>query len=314
MSVTIRRTMLAVALLAIISAPVFAQRTGTTGTSTPSRNYVLTVNYTPSDAQLSIDGRNRRGNRFTLEQGSYTIQVAAQGYRTHTVDVNLNQNRTLNIDLSRNQHRLRVHSNVSGAEVYIDGDRVGRTSYNAELHPGSYTVEVRAAGYESAVAEINLDRDRTVNMDLERNTFELNIGSNVRNAEVFVDGNRVGTTNYSGSFAQGSYSIRVTADGYRDFISRVNLTSDQSLTANLQPQNGSVILDFPARTANVFFYIDGDRMPVNVRQSREELSLSPGVYSFKFSAGGIESEEIDLTIEAGRTLRLRPSLSFEITD
>ncbi|MFW6363781.1 MAG: PEGA domain-containing protein, partial [Spirochaeta sp.] len=210
------------------------------------------------------------------------------------------------------EYRLTISTNPSNAQITIDGQ--ARRGSIFTLPEGNHTVQVSASGYETQTVQVDLDRNRTLDIDLQRQVqrYTLRVRSNVSNAQVYVDGERVGTTNYSASMSEGVYSLRITAPGYRDYINRVELNQDRNIHAVLQPQNGTIILDFPDRTANVFYYIDGNRSPVTARNAREEITLSPGTYRFKFSAGGLESPEIEVEVEAGASLRLVPRLSFDI--
>lgn len=56
---------------------------------------------------------------------------------------------------------LVVNSNVSGAQVLINGRAVGNTPINISLNAGTYTLEVRRAGYNLYRASVNIQAGRT---------------------------------------------------------------------------------------------------------------------------------------------------------
>lgn len=59
-----------------------------------------------------------------------------------------------------------VRSNVSSAEVFIDGVRKGKVGSGISVDCGEYTLEVRSEGYETRKRQINLTTDATFTMDL----------------------------------------------------------------------------------------------------------------------------------------------------
>jgi len=58
--------------------------------------------------------------------------------------------------------QLVLISSPAGADVFIDGGRVGTTPYAARLAPGNYRVRVSRKGYALWEQEIDLREDRRV--------------------------------------------------------------------------------------------------------------------------------------------------------
>ncbi|HIG48239.1 MAG TPA: PEGA domain-containing protein [candidate division Zixibacteria bacterium] len=64
-------------------------------------------------------------------------------------------------------------------------------------------------------------------------TYRLLITSSPGQAEVFLDGNRVGITPFSARLAAGGYQVRVSKEGYNLWEQHVQLREGQRLTATL---------------------------------------------------------------------------------
>ena len=65
------------------------------------------------------------------------------------------------------------------------------------------------------------------------NTYRLLITSSPGQAEVFIDGTRVGMAPFSARLTAGGYLVRVTKEGYDPWEQHVQLQEDRCLTATL---------------------------------------------------------------------------------
>ncbi|KGE73836.1 PEGA domain-containing protein [Spirochaeta lutea] len=308
-------TLILAALLMILAASgLFAQASA----GGRSRGGVSTVtlqidsNIRGANVYINNDLQNR-GAPLTLElrPGTYSIRVTAKGYQDFETTVNLTGNQTIRADLQPPQFSLSVNTNVSNAQVFVNGNRIGTGNSSASLNPGTYTIRVTADGFQEYSGRVTLNGNQTVSAILQPVRHTLTVNSNVKEASVYINGDRLGDSGVSTSLPRGTYTIRVTAPGYQEFTTNLTLTGNQTLQAALQPLNGRLSLAFPNNTANVFYFVNGTRYQVNSRSGRSDLDLPPGNYRIKFTAGGIESPEVLVTIQAGQTTALTPVLGFE---
>ena len=111
-----------------------------------------------------------------------------------------------------------ISSNPSGADVYVDGSLVGRTpmTWQGARAGGSYAIELRKDGYESARGSASLPDEggstsfsRTLKpVASEPGKVSVNIKSGW--AEVWIDGKKIDTTPlFNHSLSAGSHTIRV---------------------------------------------------------------------------------------------------------
>jgi hypothetical protein len=114
-------------------------------------------------AEVSVDGHVMAlggGGELalTLDPGRHTVQVRHEGYRPLFADRDLSAGASERVDvtLERLPARLAVTSNVSGALVRLDGERVGTVPYAADVPPGRRRLEVSAPHFLPHRSVINL--------------------------------------------------------------------------------------------------------------------------------------------------------------
>ena len=113
---------------------------------------------------------------------------------------------------------LVVTSDVKGADVYLNGRRVGKTPHKATpLTPGRYRVRVVKAGYETFEKNVEVTAtSHTLRADLKRAAAAFRVASNVRGATVALDGEARGTAPVAiAELAPGTYELVVSAPGYK---------------------------------------------------------------------------------------------------
>ena len=112
---------------------------------------------------------------------------------------------------------LEIRSDVSGADVFLNGKRVGTTPYKASgLTPGKYSVKVEKAGYTSFEKRVDLaSKQQVVRAKLVAALATLHVEANVAGAKVLLDGEDRGTTPLElSNVSPGRHELAVSADGY----------------------------------------------------------------------------------------------------
>lgn len=124
----------------------------------------IQVSSDPSGAVVYLDGDykgftppNDQLDILDLSPGSYTIVVRKLGYQDDTTQVNVRAGQIIRVSATL-QPELQlptaasadIVSTPSGAEIYVNGQFVGVTPVMfSNVTPGSYTIELRLAGYNS---------------------------------------------------------------------------------------------------------------------------------------------------------------------
>ncbi len=197
-------------------------------------NQTITANLQPREYQLSIDanvnsysvlidGQGIKGNRTSVEPGTHTVTVRANGYFDWQQTINLTGNQTVYATLQPIEYNLTINSNIRGAKVFINGNPQGMTSFSDNLKPGSYSIRVTEFGYQDFNATVNLNQNREIYANLEPAFARILVKfpANLLNSkdkgasskvEIYVDGNR--QNGHSFQVNPGQHTIQVITGGF----------------------------------------------------------------------------------------------------
>ena len=138
-------------------------------------------------------------------------------------------------------------------------------------------------------------------------TYQVTITSNVRNADIYVNGElQRGTTPATLNLRRGSYEIRVESRGYVPWTQTISVNSNTTIRAELLPPFATVVLEIPREFLNddirnplglIDFYIDGQLR----RESR--IQVRSGRHQIAIVSGGLKFEG-EVFLEAGMTYTL----------
>lgn len=247
---TIKKTILIFITLLVITS-LFA----------PPRNVRVQINSNPQGATVKVKGLNVPigatpvVSQFTLGE-KYIITFSKPGYKDKTIVYHCDGSPIFaNLESEIAFYRVTVNSNVNGADVFVNGSFSGKTPFISSLQGGTYSIRVAASGYTDYNVTINLAADQQIFANLNPLNSRLTINSNINGASVFINGNMVGKTPFSGIFPPAVYNISVRQAGFKDFNTTVNLVTEQSIFANLEPFFG-ITISLPK---GADLYINGEK-------------------------------------------------------
>ena len=167
--------------------------------------YRLRVTSNVRGATVSVNGREQRGSapmNLTLEEGTYTVAVSANGYVSRSERVSLRRNRTVNFELEPITYRVRVNSNINDAVVYFYNRREGTAPLTEQLPECNYEIRVESEGYVNFTTTITVGSNTTVTANLQpalstivlfvpEETLRPDVESMADELDIFVDGQEV---------------------------------------------------------------------------------------------------------------------------
>lgn len=177
----------------------------------PAQTYTLTVNPTPNNANVSLNGQNRRS--ITVESGTTVrVQVSASGYQSYDQNVVVDSDRTLNVVLEPipvETYTVTVNPTPNNATVLING----QNTRTLEVPAGSnITIQVSAPGYYTENVSINnISQDETRNITLTEippsptPVYQFVVNNSSSDSSISVDS--------EGETKQINYISEVTVDG-----------------------------------------------------------------------------------------------------
>jgi serine/threonine protein kinase/outer membrane protein assembly factor BamB len=134
----------------------------------------LSVSSTPSNAEVYIGGIYKGQTPITVQlpPGTYTVEIRKEDYKPHTETITLQagEERQINVQLEALFGFLNVYCNVQGAEVFLDGKKIGETPLKGyKLSTGEHKVEVKKEGYQIFTQTITIEptKTHTINARLE---------------------------------------------------------------------------------------------------------------------------------------------------
>lgn len=121
------------------------------------------------EATVTIDGEDYGNPPITIEPaefGTHSVVVRAPGFREvrRTCSVGPSRNCDIYAELNALGVPVRVEANVSGAQLFIDGEARGPVPWEGDLPAGVHRLEVRSAGYDNHVEQIRLQKSPRVRL------------------------------------------------------------------------------------------------------------------------------------------------------
>lgn len=193
--------------------------------------YTLTINPTPNDATVIINGVERRsytGDYATMA----TWSVSKTGYVTQSnIDV-LTGDTTRNIVLREVQYTFSIVPTPNDATVMING--VEQSSVTVS-DGAVITWEVSKTGYETQTGSYTIDgADHTENVTLDPLEYTVTITPEPSNATVIINGNETNT--YTGVYGN-EIVWEVSAAGFETQTGSFTLVEDVNLEIVLEEES-----------------------------------------------------------------------------
>jgi hypothetical protein len=175
-----------------------------------------------------------------VEPGPVTVSAEADGYRAESKDIVVPAGKTIDVEFDLvwivKWGHIEVVTEAPKGVVYLDGKEMGPAPWKGKVRAGSHTVEVRAPGYKKGVKEVVVeeDDDRTIEVkpEIMGEPARLTVEANVDGAEVFVEGNKMGSIPLKSlDLPPGPTHVMVAADGYIAFEGDITLTTGKPTKA-----------------------------------------------------------------------------------
>jgi len=125
----------------------------------------------PSGANLWLDGKylGKTPKQLpALTIGKHQIKLTLVNYKDYIGEFTVEGNKRISvpIELTGLPGNIIISSTPDGADVYIDGKKVGVAPYNGPLPPGNHQVRVSMNGYQSAEETVTIEPNKPKTLDL----------------------------------------------------------------------------------------------------------------------------------------------------
>lgn len=242
----------------------------------------------------------------TLENISPLDYVKIKGYDNGKI------NRAYSIEILKSHGEIQFQNmdSISNAKIYINDKQYSmKSDSRVLLTEGTYNVKVTGSNTMDITKQVNVVPDNPTVVDLSKiqvKTGVLNISSNVDGYKLYLN-DKEQNTGESPLLEYGTYTVKATKDGYKDFTSSVTIDSDTN-TLNIKMKKsetgGTLNLNSVPNSAEI--YIDGSYAGTG----SVSRSVALGSYVVECKADGYNSDKKQINVSAdGQVI----NLTFQLT-
>ncbi|GAB2189555.1 PEGA domain-containing protein [Sessilibacter sp. MAH1] len=192
----------------------------------------------------------------------YTITSARfQNYSDTVIIEGKRIQQSLDVSLVPAWADVSVNSLPEGAEIYADGELLGKTPASVELLQGDRDIVLKLSGYKDKTYPLTVkaQEDQKVGtLVLEKIDGQIQLTSSPQGASVTIDGFYVGQTPITAPVTpKNGMRVRFFKDGYQSVSKSVSVKSGDkiNLSANLPELLGLVRIS--ANPSDALLYVDG---------------------------------------------------------
>lgn len=272
---------------------------------------IVIINSQPQGAEVLLNNQKMGVTPFKDQviAGEYKLTLKKDLYHTYSGSFSLGEAKRKELPKIKLQPKfgyIAVSSKPAGAEIFLDGQSLGTAPIaRREIESGKHTLRAEYALYHDKTKSFTIDDgdDRQVELQLDPAFGSLKVESEPRGAEVFIDGEKVGTTPYADEkIASGVYELRVTKPLWNEEKEQVTIQDEQAtekmvvLTQNF----GKVKVD----AGEAAIYQNGNK----VADGSYEAKLKPGTYTFRATKPKHTPDEKEVYLSVGdeREITLKP--------
>jgi len=159
------------------------------------------------------------------------LRIVNTGKKAGTISIKIGVNESVG--------GLVVNSKPSGASVYVDNKFMGTTPLNISgIKTGTHVVRISYQGYADRIRTVIIRPHRyeliSETLLAPVNTGSLYVDSNPRGASIYLDGDYEGETPRRIDFIPvGSHTVRLSKEGYRDYVQQVWIQANQTTTISI---------------------------------------------------------------------------------
>jgi hypothetical protein len=263
----------------------------------------------PQGARIYIDGKPSAAVTpaviDSLEAGVHVIRLQKEMYyATKTVFVAPEEYSDVALTLTLSRGALKVITEPTGADIYIDFDYAGQSpNIFSEKAVGSYVVKIMKKGYVEFNQIITIRENETTILTASlRQMTRLTVTSEPVESVVFLDDSLIGRTPLSASeISPGFHKLRLTRDGYVDYVRTLSFMPGKDTTLNIQ-MIAAAGLNVRTEPQGAHIYVNGvfrGVSPVDIS------GLIPGNVEIKAKLEAYDDEISRITLDGGAVRQLR---------
>lgn len=249
--------------------------------------------------------------RKDLRPGTHTIIVEDEQYGPYSTTITLGPADSVSVvagSLTRKEGGLRVFTDPPEADIYLDGDLIGKSPQIVTRATGNCRVEARLAGYVKRIETTVIKAGVTQVLDLPLDrSGAIRLDVSPAGATVLVDGVEV-SGNVASDLSPGLHAVKAVMSGYKSRQTEVQVTGGDTTQTEitLSKSGGSIRISPSGLPSGASAEVDGRSIPGLVADS-----IPAGTHTVSVSAPGHTTRQYSVTLREGeeRTLEVKLSRS-----
>gem|GEM_PF-6075886 len=183
----------------------------------------LTIECKPVNCNVIIDGINSGTTPYSKDVsiGERTIHLIPTDNRYQGWSGNktiwYEKETAFTQSLTPITGHIKLDGSPEGAEVYVNGNKIGSLPYDGDIIIGHDEIKVSQDGYESWKKNVVINKGEQISFDISLSPKPtiVNISTTPDKAEVYINGSKSGTTpNTFQLKPEGKYRIELSKSGY----------------------------------------------------------------------------------------------------
>ena len=256
----------------------------------------------PLDLFEQIDDERFQQNPFpTLSDSATDFARTGEADIKAGMDGEIWSTHWIQLRVTRKVADISVISSPEKAEIYVDGNLVGKTPSQVAVEPGTRRISLKYRRYQDWTGEVTVEpyQRRKINVDLQpaRLTW-LTVNSTPEGARVYVDGELKGTTPGNFTMDSGKREIKVVKEGHETWKKRVEAEAgaQRKLDLDLSRIRYST-LRLRTTPPGARITIDGEYMGTTPAR----LKLRSGTASIRLKKSGYKAWAREITLKPDAT-------------
>ena len=317
-----------------VQAKLYHPQTGKVTVNDPNNKHEVKIDLNPafgyievpaegnlSGAKVFIDNELKGTVPFRSERlasGSYQVRLVQQMYSPVTQEVAVTDGETTRFAPALSADFAKVTLRVEGnAEIWVNNERKGTGTWTGNLATGDYKIECRLPNHRTATKQLAIQPaldGQTIDLAAPTPIYgKLNITSVPGDADIYLDGQKVGTTPMMlPKCLIGQHTVRISKAGHSDFAKAITLAEGATEEIAARLESGKPVVISAPEGADI--YVDGAK----VGTTRFEGALAFGSHTAYAMLDGKKSGEktINVSMQGGdvpaMTLAFHESKTFTV--
>ena len=231
-----------------------------------------------------------------LASGVHQIRLVQQMYSPVSENVTVKDGETTRFAPALSADFAKVTLRVEGnAEIWVNEERKGTGTWTGELATGDYKIECRLPNHRTATKQLAIQPaldGQTIDLVAPTPIYgKLNISSVPIDADIYLDGQKVGTTPMMlPKCLVGEHTLKVSKAGHSDFTKTFTLAEGTTEDISARLESGKPVTITAPEGADI--YVDGAK----VATTRFEGALAFGNHTAYAMMDGKKSGEKNINV------------------